>query len=138
KPKNIMVTPSEQLKVLDFGLAKTIEKNLEDATESISHLSRDGLLVGTIAYMSPEQLRGEKLDYRTDIFSLGTVLYEMVCGKNPFTRETNAEVISAILTSKPTPLRQIGSPIPRELERMIQKCLEKDRNQRFQSASELL
>src|SRR4030095_11235173 len=84
KPKNIMVTSSEQVKVLDFGLAKTIQKNLEEATDSISHLSREGLLVGTIAYMSPEQLRGEKLDYRTDIFSLGTVLYEMVCGKNPF------------------------------------------------------
>ena len=144
KPKNIMVTPSEQLKVLDFGLAKTIQKNLEDATESISHLSRDGLLVGTIAYMSPEQLRGEKLDYRTDIFSLGTVLYEMVCGKNPFAHKTdsksksNAEVISSIMSDEPLSLRQVSINCPKDFDHVVNKCLRKDPADRYQSAAELL
>ena len=144
KPKNIMVTPSEQVKVLDFGLAKTIQKNLEDATESFSQLSKDGLLVGTIAYMSPEQLRGEKLDYRTDIFSLGTVLYEMVCGKNPFAHKTNsksksnAEVISSIMTDEPQSLRQVSINCPKDFDHVVNKCLRKDPADRYQSAAELL
>ena len=145
KPKNIMVTPSGQVKVLDFGLAKTIQRNLEDATESISQLSRDGLLVGTVAYMSPEQLRGEKLDYRSDIFSLGTVLYEMVSGKNPFAHKenskaskSNAEVISSIITEEPSSLRQVAANCPQGFEYLVSKCLEKDRAERYQSAAELL
>ena len=139
-----MVTPSEQVKVLDFGLAKTIQKNLEDATESISHLSREGLLVGTIAYMSPEQLRGERLDYRTDIFSLGTVLYEMICGKNPFAHKadsrskSNAEVISSIMSDEPPSLRQISINCPNDFDHVVNKCLRKDPADRYQSAAELL
>lgn len=141
KPKNIMVTPTGQAKVLDFGLAKTMRKRLEDATESISNLSRDGLLVGTIAYMSPEQLRGEKLDYRTDIFSLGTVLYEMACGRNPHAEKpntANAEVISAIMNREPASLREVSGTCPKTLEHLVSKCLQKDRAQRYQSAAELL
>lgn len=144
KPKNIMVTPSEQVKVLDFGLAKTTPKNLEDVTESISQLSRGGILIGTIAYMSPEQLRGEKLDYRTDIFSLGTVLYEMVCGKNPFAQKpdakskSNAEVISSIMSEEPPSLRQISMNCPKDFEHVVDKCLRKDSADRYQSAAELL
>jgi eukaryotic-like serine/threonine-protein kinase len=138
KPKNIMVTPSEQVKVLDFGLAKTIPKSLEDAAESISQLSKDGLLVGTVAYMSPEQLRGEKLDFRSDIFSLGTVLYEMACGKNPYAHKTNAEVISAIMSREPQSLRQVSLNCPKDLEQIVSKCLRKDRAERYQSAPELL
>jgi eukaryotic-like serine/threonine-protein kinase len=140
KPRNMMVTNGGQMKVLDFGLAKTIQakKNNENAPDSISHLAQTGLLVGTVAYMSPEQLRGEKLDYRSDIFGLGTVLYEMASGGNPFARDTNAETISAILTSSPPSLRQNGSQVGRDFERVVQKCLEKDRNRRYQSASELL
>jgi len=138
KPKNIMVTPSGQVKVLDFGLAKTMPKNLEDATESISQLSKDGLLVGTIAYMSPEQLRGEKLDYRSDIFSMGTVLYEMASGKNPHAHKTNAEVISAIMSRDPQSLRQVSVNCPRGLDQIVNRCLQKDRGDRYQSAAELL
>ncbi|HEY0346761.1 MAG TPA: serine/threonine-protein kinase, partial [Pyrinomonadaceae bacterium] len=138
KPKNIMVTPAGRAKVLDFGLAKTMPKSLEDATESISQLSKDGLLVGTIAYMSPEQLRGEKLDYRSDIFSMGTVLYEMASGKNPHAYKTNAEVISAIMSGDPQSLRQVSVNCPRGLDQVVNRCLQKDRADRYQSAAELL
>ncbi len=138
KPKNIMVTPADQAKVLDFGLAKTLPKTLEDATESISELAPDGMLLGTVAYMSPEQLRGEKLDQRSDIFSMGTVLYEMVSGKNPYAHQTNAEVISAIMSTEPRSLRHATANCPRGLERIVSRCLQKDRADRFQSAAELL
>ncbi len=137
KPKNIMVTPAGQVKVLDFGLAKTIPKALEDATESISQLSRDGLLVGTVAYMSPEQLRGDRVDFRSDIFSFGTVLYEIACGKNPYAHKATADVISAIMSTEPDPLRQVTSDCPRDLERIVKRCMKKDRNDRYQSAAEL-
>lgn len=138
KPRNIMVTPSEQVKVLDFGLAKSAPKAVDDTTESISDLAPEGLLVGTVAYMSPEQLRGEKLDHRSDIFSLGTVLYEMAAGKNPYAHQTNAEVISAIMGREPRSLRQMAVNCPRGLEGIVNRCLQKDRANRYQSAAELL
>src|ERR1041384_5396771 len=140
KPKNIMVTPSGNVKVLDFGLAKTIKKRQSVAVkgDSTSELSQVNVIPGTVAYMSPEQLRGEKLDYRSDIFSLGTVFYEMACGKNPFAHENNADIISSILTSELPPLKESCPQAPRELGRIVRKCLEKDRRQRYQSTSELL
>jgi len=140
KPKNIMVTPGGTVKVLDFGLAKTIKKRQSAAAkaDSASEVSQLNVIPGTVAYMSPEQLRGEKLDYRSDIFSLGTVFYEMACGKNPFAKGNSADVISSILTSEPAPLKETSSQTPRELDRIVRKCLEKDRRQRYQSASELL
>jgi serine/threonine-protein kinase len=139
KPKNIMVTPGGQVKVLDFGLAKTMQKKgLDGGEDSVSHLSQSGLVPGTVAYMSPEQLRGEKLDYRSDVFSVGTVLYETITGKNPYAHETNADIISAILTTSPASFKKTSAPPLRELDRIVQKCLEKERSGRYQSAGDLL
>src|ERR1043165_9682527 len=102
KPQNIMVTPSAQVKVLDFGLAKLVQpQRLFGAAELSSHSQQLGLILGTVAYMSPEQLRGERLDYATDIFSFGTVLYQMLDGRNPFSRAHEAQTISALLNTQP-------------------------------------
>src|SRR5215210_4806126 len=139
KPRNIMVTPGGNVKVLDFGLAKSLlPKSLETLDDSISNFSEAGLIPGTIRYMSPEQLCNERLDYRSDIFSLGTVLYEIVSGTNPFDRKTGPEVISAILSSTPKPLTKNGVVSSSELAPIVDRCLSKDRGERYQSASELL
>ena len=139
KPKNIMVTPSGQVKVLDFGLAKTIhQKTLDGGDDSVSHLSQNGLVPGTVAYMSPEQLRGEKLDYRSDVFSVGTLLYELICGKHPYHQGNNAELISAILTLEPRPLGQTTAEFPKGLNHVVTRCLKKERENRYQSVNEVL
>lgn len=137
KPKNIMVTPAGQVKVLDFGLAKSTQhKTLDGGEDSVSHLSQNGLVPGTVAYMSPEQLRGEKLDYRSDIFSLGTVLYELASGRNPFACDNSAETISSILTLTPNPITQPA--LARGMDQIVQRCLKKQRDERYQSASAVL
>jgi serine/threonine-protein kinase len=139
KPSNIMVTANRQLKVLDFGLVKIVKQpNWPTTNEPSSNSWNFGLIPGTIAYMSPEQLRGQRLHFSTDIFSFGVVLYEMLSGKNPFVRDNKAETISSILVSQPQPLRAISPNIPREFERVVQKCLEKEASERYQSAKELL
>ena len=139
KPRNIMVTPGGNVKVLDFGLAKTLRpKSLEALDDSVSNFAEIGLVPGTVRYMSPEQLRNERLDYRSDIFSVGTVLYEIVSGTNPFDCKTAPEVISAILASEPKPLVQNGVPFPKGLDSIIQHCLSKVPAERYQSANELL
>jgi eukaryotic-like serine/threonine-protein kinase len=139
KPRNIMVTPGGNVKVLDFGLAKTLRpKSLEALDDSVSNFAEIGLVPGTVRYMSPEQLRNERLDYRSDIFSVGTVLYEIVSGTNPFDCKTAPEVISAILASEPKPLVQNGIPFPKGLDSIIQHCLSKVPAERYQSANELL
>lgn len=135
KPGNIMVTAAGQVKVLDFGLAKTVHQN-KSRDDNTSQLMQTGVLAGTVAYMSPEQLRGEKLDFSTDIFSLGTVLYELIEGEKPFTRQSQAETISAILTAATPPLTNRRHP--HHLDHVIHKCLEKDRDKRYHSANELL
>lgn len=141
KPGNIMLNSEGQIKVLDFGLAKIIpQKQIlgNDSTEDISQFSQNGLVIGTVSYMSPEQLRGEKIDFRSDIFSLGIILYELLCKQNPFNRKSQAETIAAILSDNTVSAEKVTPKIPVKIVSLINKCLEKDRNKRFQSTAEVL
>ncbi len=139
KPRNIMVTASQQVKILDFGLAKTVQRMKgREADDSMSNMSQAGLRIGTVPYMSPEQLREERLDYRSDVFSVGIVLYEMLCGKNPFARDNHADTISAILSNDPAPFENGELRKPAALHAIIRKCLEKKAEDRYQSATDLL
>jgi serine/threonine-protein kinase len=140
KPANVMIAPEGQVKVLDFGLAKIVaatSASPEEQTVAIDDLTVPGTTVGTYAYMSPEQARGGVVDARSDIWSLGVVLYEMATGSQPFTGRTSAMVLQGILTERPAPLRQRNPQAPAELEPIVFKALEKDPSRRYQSASEL-
>jgi tetratricopeptide (TPR) repeat protein len=144
KPENVMLTHNTLVKVLDFGLAKVVgDPNIVDA-DTATMLSLPGMLVGTVPYMSPEQVRGEELDCRSDIFSFGVVLYELLSGRRPFEGKSTAELIASILTSDPVPISFVpikGSGIAvgsSGEERVVQKCLEKKAALRYQTMSELI
>ena len=142
KPENIMVRPDGYTKVLDFGLAKLTEQSVfgsdgEAPTKAMVHTGA-GMVMGTANYMSPEQAKGIDVDARTDLWSLGVVLYEMITGKGPFVGETPTECLSLILQKEPVPLTRYVTDVPAEVERIVSKALTKDREERYQTAKDLL
>ena len=142
KPENIMIRPDGYVKVLDFGIAKLSEHARaprSHKTETTALLqTRAGLVLGTARYMSPEQARGQKVDARSDIWSLGVVLYEMVAGSPPFRGETPSDCIAAILTAQPAPLSSTSSDVPAKLESILEKALRKNSDERYQTIKEML
>ncbi|HEY5405303.1 MAG TPA: serine/threonine-protein kinase, partial [Pyrinomonadaceae bacterium] len=132
KPENIMIRSDGYIKVLDFGLAKLTENELSPAVAE----TNPGVVMGTPRYMSPEQARGLDVDLRTDIFSLGTVIYELVTGKLPFEGETTSDVIAALIKDEPESMRTSVPELPVEFEQVVSKALAKDRAQRYQTIAE--
>ena len=140
KPSNIMVTEQSLVKVLDFGLAKMTEAQQVDsfaATEPLQLHTEEGMIIGTVAYMSPEQAEGKKLDSRSDIFSFGSVLYETLTGRRAFPGDSKVAMLSAILCKEPEPLDCALIGAPAELETILQRCLKKDPKRRWQSMADL-
>ncbi|HYC93991.1 MAG TPA: protein kinase [Thermoanaerobaculia bacterium] len=136
KPDNIFLTRDGRLKILDFGIAKLTRAGADGPTFEMA-ATEPGMVMGTVGYMSPEQVRGESVDHRSDIFSLGTIFFEMLTGTRAFKRNTAVETLTAILKEDPPDLTELLPTAPPALERLLRRCLEKDREQRFDSARDL-
>jgi serine/threonine protein kinase/Tol biopolymer transport system component len=139
KPENLFVTKDRRVKILDFGIAKLTQaqSSSEHSAPTSSEETEPGAVMGTVGYMSPEQVRGQTADHRADIFAFGAVLYEMLAGKRAFQKPTSADTMSAILNEDPPEISQVAENIPLALQRVVHRCLEKNPEQRFQSASDL-
>src|SRR5688572_2945226 len=139
KPANIMLTSDGRVKVLDFGLAKVKEEEQMAAAAGMptTALTGEGRIVGTVAYMSPEQAEGKPVDQRSDVFSLGIILYEMASGVRPFAGDTQMSILSAIMKDTPKPITEARAGLPRELSKIVDRCLAKDLEDRYQSAKDL-
>jgi Tol biopolymer transport system component len=137
KPGNVLLTPGGQVKVLDFGLAKLRESQSLDAELPTQQLTREGLVVGTVSYMAPEQAEGKSTDHRADIFSLGVMLYELATGRRPFSGDSNLSVLSSLLKDTPKLASDVNAAVPASIARVLKACLQKDPERRLQSAKDL-